>query len=51
VGAFLGESVEVGRFKEFRRFFHETHEVIPVVVAEDDNNVLAIYLFGEKDLK
>jgi len=51
VGAFPGESVEVGRFKEFRGFLHEAHEVIPVVVAEDENNILSIYLFGEKDLK
>jgi hypothetical protein len=40
MGTFLGDTVEVGRFKEFGRFLHEAHEVVPVIVAQDNNDVL-----------
>jgi len=51
MSSFRGKTIQVGSLQEFRGFLHEAHEVVPVVVAEDENNILSIYLFGEKDLK
>jgi hypothetical protein len=51
MGTFPGDTVEVGRFKKFGRFLHEAHEVVPVIVAQDEENVLPDYLFRNEELK
>jgi hypothetical protein len=51
MGTFLGDTVEVGCLEEFRRFLHEAHEVVTMIVAQDEENVLPDYLFRNEELK
>jgi hypothetical protein len=40
MSTFLGDTVEIRCLKEFGRFLHEAYEVVTMIVAEDDDDVL-----------
>ena len=43
------QTVKVRSFKELWGFIHETHEVITMVITEDDKNVCYFALYGRMD--
>ena len=46
VSAFAGEAIEARGFEELRSFLHEAQEIVAMIVAENQNDVL---LFSKSD--